>query len=482
MKKHIVFGGIHIESTTFTSYISDEKDFLVTKGDALLNRYPWLQTKDYNVICTPLVHARAIPGGVVSKTFFNIWLHDFMTLLKDAMNMQPVDGVLFDIHGAMSVEGMNDPEGVVARRIREVVGKEVVISTSMDLHGNVSDLLFQSSDLLTCYRTAPHIDQIETRKRAFENLLVLLERPKGFIRAKVDVPILLPGEKTATDVDPGKTLYGKLNSICKNKEIIDASIWMGFPWADQERCHSVIVITGTNEEVVRNEIEELSTYFWNIRHKFAFVGPTTNVNDAYKEAVSCNERPFFISDTGDNPGAGGSGDINNMLREAISLFDELKGKNILFSSIFDFETISKIYSNAKKKFYPILLGGKIDTQFGEPLKLEVEVKYLFTDDTAGKCALVNYKNIDIIITEKRFQYGTIKAFQDAGIGNPSIYDIIVVKMGYLEPELKEISKGWVMALSNGAVNQDLQSINYKVRSRPLYPFEDFEFIKKVKII
>ena len=121
----------------------------------------------------------------------------------------PYDGLFFDIHGAMSVVGLDDPEGDLIERIREVVGYETIISTSMDLHGNVSWRLAHNSDLITCYRMAPHEDARQSDKRAVDNLLTRIESGKGkpAYKAYIPVPILLPGEKTSTRVDPGKSLY-----------------------------------------------------------------------------------------------------------------------------------------------------------------------------------------------------------------------------------------------------------------------------------
>ena len=91
----------------------------------------------------------------------------------------PYDGLFFDIHGAMSVEGILDPEGDMIAKIREVVGNNTLISTSMDLHGNVSERLAKHTDLITCYRMAPHEDAIESKQRALENLLDRLEKGQG---------------------------------------------------------------------------------------------------------------------------------------------------------------------------------------------------------------------------------------------------------------------------------------------------------------
>ena len=91
----------------------------------------------------------------------------------------PLDGLFFDIHGAMNVEGMDDPEGDFIDRIRAVVGPKTIISTSMDSHGNVSRKLAEESDLITCYRMAPHEDAMESKQRALDNLVDRLITGKG---------------------------------------------------------------------------------------------------------------------------------------------------------------------------------------------------------------------------------------------------------------------------------------------------------------
>jgi len=104
---------------------------------------------------------KSLPGGTVTREAYESLVGKTLTMLKENM---PYDGLFFDIHGAMSVVGLDDPEGDLIKRIREVVGTDVLISTSMDLHGNVSKRLAQHSDLITCYRMAPHEDATESRK------------------------------------------------------------------------------------------------------------------------------------------------------------------------------------------------------------------------------------------------------------------------------------------------------------------------------
>ncbi len=481
MNFKIAIGGLHIESSTFTNYRSGEKDFLIRRGLEMLEMYPWISKYNDEIKFLPTIHGRALPGGMVSKEFFFNFFAEFKQRLMDLKDLN-IDGFIFDIHGAMSVEGIFDAEGYMLKEIRKIIGPDVVVSTSMDLHGSVSDDLFEASDLITCYRTAPHIDALQTRERTFDNLITVLKRGKrGFVKSKVDVPILLSGEKTSTEVEPGKTLYKKIDNIINNENILDASIWMGFPWADEPRCHASVVVTGYDEEIVTSEAAKLGEYFWSLRDGFEFVGPTSSVTDAVKMSLAFDFKPFFISDTGDNPGAGGSGDSTVILNAFLNhLKTNESNKKILFSSLVDSESIKLIYEKKIGEKLNISLGGKIDPHYSGPSEIEVVVKNFFSLLVAGKSAVVSVGNIDIIVTEKRFQYGFLKYFNESGIKSFDEYDIIVVKMGYLQPDLSNAAKGWVMALSEGAVNQDLMSMTFENLISPLFPFDGGNFAPNLK--
>ena len=248
-KPRIAICGIHIESSTFTPYVSTEADFQVTRGRKLLARYAWMdQSWARQVEWLPVLHARALPGGVVERTAYESWKTEIAAGLE---GLAPVDGIFFDIHGAMSVEGMDDAEGDLIQAIREVVGDGPIVSASMDLHGNVSMDLFEGCDLLTCYRMAPHEDALESRERAARNLVERIVSGAGKpAKALAHVPVLLPGEKTSTRIEPAKSLYAMIPPIEARTGILDAAIWIGFAWADQPRCKAAVVVTGDDAEDV----------------------------------------------------------------------------------------------------------------------------------------------------------------------------------------------------------------------------------------
>ena len=199
----------------------------------------------------PILVGNSLPGGAVTREAYESLVKKTLDSLR---KYGPYDGLFFDIHGAMSVVGLDDPEGDFIVRIRKVVGKETLISTSMDLHGNVSWRLAENTDFITCYRMAPHEDAMETRERAVENLVSRIESGKGrpLFKAWIPIPILLPGEKTSTRIEPGKSLYKAVAPAAAQAGIVDAAIWIGYAWADEPRNHAVVMVTGDDKSTGRS--------------------------------------------------------------------------------------------------------------------------------------------------------------------------------------------------------------------------------------
>ena len=316
----IAIAGLGIESSTFSPALTHEEAFHAKEGDSIFEKYPFLQVDSLNrtrAHWVPTLVGKSLPGGTVTREAYESLVTKTLYLLKEN---GPYDGLFFDIHGAMSVVGLDDPEGDLIERIREVIGTEVLISTSMDLHGNVSEKLAKHTDLITCYRMAPHEDAIQSKKRAVTNLLERLENGKGKPQYKVwiPVPILLPGEKTSTRIEPGKSLYAKVPDIANEEGVIDAAIWIGYAWADEPRNHAVVMVTGDDKEKVEKGAETLAQSFWDVRNQFDFVAPTTTLEESLKMALSSQKHPFMISDMGDNPTAGGAGDVTWTLQQLLA--------------------------------------------------------------------------------------------------------------------------------------------------------------------
>ncbi len=375
----------------------------------------------------------------------------------------------------MSVVGLDDPEGDFILKIREVVGKEALISTSMDLHGNVSQRLAQNTDLITCYRMAPHEDALQSKQRALENLLDRLESGKGKPKYKawVPVPILLPGEKTSTRIEPGKSLYAKVAPVADQEGVIDAAIWIGYAWADEPRNHGVVMVTGDDKEKVVNGAEYLAQSFWDVRNEFEFVAPVAPLKECLDMAIASKKHPFIISDMGDNPTAGGAGDVTWTLAEILKRpeFKSKNGPSLIYASLPGPDLVEKAVKAGVGNHVEGFAGAAIDHRFSPPIKLSGTVKSIYQDDPDAKTeVVVQVGSVNVIVTAKRKPYHYEKDFTQLGL-NPRKSDIVVVKIGYLVPELYDMRADWIMALTPGGVDQDLERLGYKRINRPMFPLD-----------
>ncbi|MDA8588971.1 M81 family metallopeptidase [Flavobacteriaceae bacterium] len=477
-KPRIAIAGLAIESSTFSPAKTIEPDFKARLDEDVFSYYPFLQKDSlYRLKANwiPTLRGHALPGGIVTKEAYNSLVNKTLEKLK---NNLPYDGLFFDIHGAMSVEGIDDPEGDFIKKIRELVGYDTLISTSMDPHGNVSYELAMETDLITCYRMSPHEDAIESKRRAVTNLIERLESGKGkpLYKSRIKVPILLPGEKTSTRIEPGKSLYEKIDPETKKEGIIDAAIWMGYPWADEPRNHGVVVVYGDNKEEVKNSSEFLAKSFWDVKDKFEFVAPVGTLEKSLELALNSNTKPFIISDMGDNPTAGGAGDVTWTLKRLLERdeFKDENGPSLIYASI----PGPKLIENAKNlkvgDYVEGFVGAEVDDRFSPPILLRGTIKSKKIGDINAKTELVVQSgSINVIVTEKRKPYHYIKDFTDLNL-DPKSIDILMVKIGYLVPQLYDINKGWIMALTPGGVDQDLFRLDYKRIERPMFPVDEFE--------
>lgn len=471
----IAIAGLGIESSTFSPALTHKEAFHPKIGDSIFNRYPFMEADSSlrkRAEWIPTLVGKSLPGGTVTREAYESLVGETLKMLQENM---PYDGLFFDIHGAMSVVGLDDPEGDLIKRIREVVGTDVLISTSMDLHGNVSKRLARHSDLITCYRMAPHEDATESRKRAVENLVSRLENGKGKPKYKawVPVPILLPGEKTSTRVEPGKSLYAKVPEVAQKEGVIDAAIWIGYAWADEPRNHAAVMVTGDNEKQVTEGAEKLANSFWDVREEFEFVAPTKSYEEALELALASDKKPFMLSDMGDNPTAGGAGDVTWTLTELLKReeFHKADGKSLIYASIPGPKLVEEALKVGVGGEVSAPVGAEIDDRYAPPLPLTGQVTAIKHGDVHAETeVVVKVDNAHIIVTKKRKPYHRKSDFTKLGL-TPSETDIIVVKIGYLVPELYNMRGDWIMALTPGGVDQDLERLGHKRIIRPMFPYD-----------
>jgi len=316
---------------------------------------------------------------------------------------------------------------------------------------------------------------MESKKRAVENLLDRLESGKGkpAFKAWIPVPILLPGEKTSTRIEPGKSLYAKVDPFTKEEGIIDAAIWIGYAWADEPRNHAVVMVTGDDQEAVSQAAESLANSFWAVRSEFEFVAPVATLKESLDMAIASQKKPFMISDMGDNPTAGGAGDVTWTLHEILARpeFKSENGPSLIYASIPGPELIEKAIAAGVGGKVEGVAGAAVDNRFAPPVKLSGIVEAIkHGDQDAETEVVVKVGSVHVIVTKKRKPYHNESDFTNLGL-NPRETAIVVVKIGYLVPELYDMRGDWIMAQTPGGVDQDLDRLGHKRIIRPIYPLD-----------
>lgn len=469
MARHrIAIGGIHIESSTFSPHRSGPTDFTVTRGGALLARYDDNDLRR-EVDWVPVVHARALPGGAVDRDFYESIKRELLSGLRDAL---PLDGMVLDIHGAMSVVGLTDAEGDLASAVRDVVGPTALISASMDPHGNMSRRLASALDLATSHRMSPHEDAPLTRTRAIRNLVGCLDRGVRPRKAWVRVPVLLPGEKASTRDEPARGIYGRLPAIERIRGIIDAAVWIGYAWADEPRCSAAVVVTGTDEAAISREARSLAEMYWNARAAFAFSTSAGDADWCIETGLASRDRPYLISDSGDNPTAGGAGDVAFMLERLLMRPDLASGRaTAIWASLVDPSAVARCVTAGEGATVELRVGGAFGSRHGAGTALRGEVRrVVIGDPVGGDIAVVWSGGVRAVLTSRRKPFHFIHDFTQLGL-DPATHDLTVVKIGYLVPDLFNAARGWVLALTPGGVDQDIVRLGHRRLDRPIHPLD-----------
>jgi microcystin degradation protein MlrC len=469
----IGIGGIAIESSTFSPLPATIDDFTIHRGDEIVANYPYFEKGTFegreNVEWLGTLKARAIPGGPIERASYDAMKDE---LIGRLLAVLPLDGFFFDIHGAMSVIGLDDAEGDLITAIRDLVGPECIISTGMDLHGNVSDVLVGAIDCFTAYRQAPHVDAMETKARAVRNLLTLLDTGTRPYRAFVRIPVNLPGERTSTMWEPGATVYKRLEESDGIPGLIDASLWVGYVWADQPRANATTVVTGTDVEAISGEALKIAKRYWDARQDFGFGVPTGTGDWVIDEALKLNQKAVLISDSGDNPTAGGAGDIPYMAERCLAREDLASGeRTAIVSAIAGAEAVQTALAAGVGGEVEATIGGVNDPVNGSPLTFRGVVHSIYRNDpVGGDIAVIRSGGVHVIVPSRRKPYHHMHEFANLNL-DVQDFDITIGKWGYLEPELKQAASAAFQALSPGAVNQNIPSLTFERVERPVYPLD-----------
>ena len=424
----------------------------------------------------PLFGARALPYGLVSAAAYAELKHRLLAELRAQL---PLDGLLVAPHGAGVSEAAPDLDGDWLQAVRALVGPEMPIVATGDPHANLSPRMTDSVDAIIAYRTNPHVDQLE---RGLEAAHLLVERLHGTIRphlAAVFPPLGISIDKQCTDEAPLAPLMERIEAVRQRPEILTASLWQGFPYADvAEMGAAVTVVSDGDPGAAQREAAGIARALWEMRAELQVDLPS--VPDAVERAQGLPP-PVCLLDVGDNVGGGSAGDGTALAAEL-----QRRGDGKAFVCIYDPESVAAAEAAGIGATRSFRIGGKTDRLHGDTLVLECRVLDLFDGRfyepevrhggvqhyDQGRTALVeSERGVTFMLTSKRVVPVSIHQLTDFGI-DPGSFRCIVAK-GVNAPlaAYREVCPSFIRVDTPGSTAAAMTGFHFRHRRRPMYPFE-----------
>lgn len=493
----IAVGGFHHETNTFAPLKATFQDFeqaggqpALSRGDALFAAVDGVSLPITGAIgelrglgheLVPLSWSSAVPSAEVEQDAYERIVGEMLEMLERAL---PIDGIYLCLHGAIVAEHLEDGEGELLRRIRALVGNDIPISASLDLHTNITQEMFALSDVLDAYRTYPHVDMIETGRRAATHLDNLLNRGVRYHKAFRKAEFLVPLNWGCTFVEPAQSLYAKLTEL-EAGAVADGvrtlSLAMGFPLADIAEVGPAVLAYGT-DRVATEAIADGMADALAVREA-EFNGRLLAADEAVAEAMrqsSTATRPIVLADTQDNPGGGGPSDTTGLLKALIS--GEASGA--ILAILWDPEVAACAHEVGEGALMTASLGAKSGVAESSPVEGEFKVLKLgdgkFTGTgpmwrgariDLGPMALLEIAGVRVIVGSVKMQAADQSIFRHFGI-EPAEEAILALKSSvHFRADFQPIAADIILVEAPGPCYADPAKLKFRnvrpgVRMRP----------------
>ncbi|WP_209425259.1 M81 family metallopeptidase [Pararhodobacter sp. SW119] len=402
----------------------------------------------------PALWCAASPSAQVTEDAFERITGALIDRIAAAI---PLDGVFLDLHGAMVTEHLDDGEGEILRRLRDRIGPDVPVAVALDLHANVTPLMFAQADLLESYRTYPHVDMIATGARAATVLAQMIETGRKPEKTFLQAPFLTAISWQSTWTDPARGLYARLAEIAQ--DVTALSFNMGFPAADFHDCGMSVLAYGPRADGAAHAMmDAVAAAEPDFRGRV--YSPADGVAEALRLAAHAR-RPVVLSDTQDNPGAGANSDTTGMIRAMLAA-----GAPGAIGNLFDPAAARMVHQAGTGATVRLALGGH--SQPGDtPLESEFTVEVL-SDGTfpcpgpfyggrvmqMGPSAALRIGDLRIALTSAKAQMADREMFRALGIPPEEEKIVIVKSSNHFRADFQPISEAVLVCAAPGpmAVN------------------------------
>jgi microcystin degradation protein MlrC len=432
------------------------------------------------------ISANANPSGTVTDDAFD---QIGGMMLKAAREQGPIDGVLLHLHGAMVVESHEDGEGELLARLRQILGPDVPIIVTLDLHANVTQAMADNASALIAFRTYPHIDQYE---RAWQGAELLERAMNGEVRPKTVIarrPMIYGLDRGRTQKGPMADLIARGEALEKSGEALVVSVCAGFSRANIRDVGPSVTVTfdelaapATTAPPAQETAESFMDYAWQTREYESFKLLSVAEAVARCKEGKPGEKPLVVADYTDNPGGGGYGDATAFLKGLV----EAGVERVAFHAICDPEAVAEGMRAGVGVQTTIAIGGKTDPKMGGgPLSLTGEVTHLSNgrfiawgpmgggvERDYGPSMVFRAGGIEIICMSNNGQAVDLGQFTSMGI-DPTRYATVCVKsMQHFRAAFEPIARE-VILVDTGALCSEIYTPELfdKVR-RPVWPLDE----------
>lgn len=474
------------ENNEHISHTVPIDEFNLLYGDECIDRMnirDIFEDRDIEII--PTIYARINPNGMIEKEAFDFISDKILSKIRE--HAFELDGIYLQFHGASGVLGLDEISGehYLLKKIREIVGKYLPIAMVMDPHGNLTNELAGHLNIVRCYRESPHLDEVETERKVANFLVELIQNKRNIKPVVLKLPIMIGGERSVSAKQPVFTINKMLDEIEKDDRVLSSSFHVGYIRHDDDKLGVAVAVVPSyqkHHDYCVEKAQEISEYIWEHRHEFKFSGNFDELDIAVTKAIDYCGKTTVITDSGDNCGAGGSGQNTEVLRE---LLKHKTDKKILVAGINDLNAQNKLCNYKVKDKVEFSLGVAED-ELSESVEISGTIvakghqQHGKNGSPIGEAITVNIAdtNIDVIVVSYNVQYGTMEQFQAAGLEFHD-YDIVVVKMGYLDTYLIPETSYHIMALTDGATIQRSERIAFKKIYRPMWPIDDMDDLEYI---
>jgi microcystin degradation protein MlrC len=480
------------EISSFNPLESEYEDFHITRGNELLSQRGLnsalggalsVLERETGIEVVPTISAIAPSAGLLSAKGW-AWLRAEM-LAAIGAKASGVDAVLFSLHGAMGAAGELDPEGDLLGATRALVGSNVPIVVSLDLHGILTERMLAHIDGFAVYYTYPHVDFGDTGARAARLLMRILKEGLSPLTARVVIPALVRGDELVTKSGCYGEILGEAKLLEQSGVALAAAVMIGNPFTDVPELCTQALVTVTNDGAgAKAAAEGLAREFWQRRHRMQ--GKLIALEKAIAQAAPMQGTVIF-TDAADATSSGASGDSNAILR---ALMAASYNKRVL-APIVDPGAAAAAAKAGIGATVTVELGGAHDKRF-KPIEVTGRVRSLSDGKTrletmrrpidSGLTAVIEAANYTIVTLSKPAFLFDRSVFYANGC-DPRHFDLVVVKSPHTEPHMFD---AWCVRNFNvdapGSTSADLKSLGHTICRRPMFPLDgDIDFEPKAQL-